>query len=74
MPDLAALTDDALLDHLQRNAFEYFLQSANLGNGLVADTTRKGAPASMACSSSVRRIAGYRRGTSTKPCGPSGGA
>jgi hypothetical protein len=48
MPDLAALTDEALLDHLQHNAFEYFLQSANLGNGLVADTTRKGAPASIA--------------------------
>src|SRR5512140_451712 len=41
-------SDDALLDRLQRAAFDYFLQNANPGNGLVADTTRNGAPASIA--------------------------
>ena len=45
---MRALTDETLLDQLQRNAFDYFLQSANVGNGLVADTTRNGAPASIA--------------------------
>ena len=42
------MTDEALLDRLQRNAFDYFLRQANPANGLVADTTRKGAPASIA--------------------------
>jgi hypothetical protein len=41
-------SDDALLDRLQRAAFDYFLQNANPRNGLVADTTRGGAPASIA--------------------------
>lgn len=41
-------SDDALLDGLQRAAFDYFLQNANPRNGLVADTTRHGAPASIA--------------------------
>jgi hypothetical protein len=42
------LTDDALLDRLQHAAFDYFLQSVNPQNGLVADTTRAGAPSSIA--------------------------
>jgi hypothetical protein len=41
-------SDDALLDGLQRAAFDYFLQNANPRNGLVADTTRHGGPASIA--------------------------
>jgi hypothetical protein len=41
-------SDDALLDGLQRAAFDYFLQNTNPRNGLVADTTRHGAPASIA--------------------------
>jgi len=41
-------SDDALLDSLQRAAFEYFLQTANPRNGLIADTTRDGAPSSIA--------------------------
>ena len=48
MTELHALTDEALLDRLQRNAFDYFVRMASSGNGLVADTTRKGAPASIA--------------------------
>ena len=40
--------DEALLDRLQRAAFGYFLRNANLRNGLVADTTREGAPSSIA--------------------------
>ena len=42
------LSDDALLDRLQRAAFDYFLQTANPQNGLIADTTRNGAPSSIA--------------------------
>ena len=40
--------DDALLDRLQRDAFGYFLQNMNPRNGLIADTTRDGAPSSIA--------------------------
>ena len=40
--------DDALLEGLQRAAFDYFLQNSNPHNGLVADTTRDGAPSSIA--------------------------
>ena len=41
-------SDDALLDRLQRAAFDYFLQTVNPQNGLIADTTRDGAPSSIA--------------------------
>jgi hypothetical protein len=50
-PDAAqnsALSDDALLDHLQRAAFGYFLRVFNPANGLIADTTREGSPCSIA--------------------------
>ncbi|MEO6626740.1 MAG: glucoamylase family protein, partial [Burkholderiaceae bacterium] len=40
--------DDALLERLQRGAFSYFLRAHNPRNGLVADTTREGAPCSIA--------------------------
>ena len=46
--DRRALSDEALLDRIQRAAFGYFLQTFNPANGLVADTTRKGSPASIA--------------------------
>ncbi|MEO8244644.1 MAG: glucoamylase family protein [bacterium] len=46
--DPAALSDEALLDRCQRAAFDYFLQNANAKNGLVADTSREGSPASIA--------------------------
>ena len=40
--------DQELLDRLQRSAFEYLLAYANPANGLVADTSRPGSPASIA--------------------------
>src|ERR1700722_17209914 len=42
------LKDEDLVAHLQRAAFGYFLDEFNPQNGLVADTTRGGAPASIA--------------------------
>jgi len=44
----ADAADDALLERLQRGAFDYFLQAYNPRNGLVADTTREVAPSSIA--------------------------
>lgn len=46
--ELLGLSDEQLLDHLQRAAFGYFLQTVNPANGLVADTSRDGSPASIA--------------------------
>jgi hypothetical protein len=43
-----ALSDDELLDRFQRGAFGYFVEQFNPENGLVADTSRAGAPASIA--------------------------
>jgi hypothetical protein len=43
-----AESDDELLDRFQRAAFGYFLEQYNPDNGLVADTSRAGAPASIA--------------------------
>ncbi len=39
--------DDGL-EKLQRDTFGYFLHETNPGNGLVADSTREGAPSSIA--------------------------
>ena len=36
------------LDELQRDTFDYFLKEANPRNGLVPDSTRPGAPSSIA--------------------------
>jgi hypothetical protein len=44
----SALDEHALLDTLQRETFEYFLREINPRNGLIADKTRKGWPASIA--------------------------
>ena len=41
-------TDEELLDQFQRAAFGYFLDAFNPANGLVADSTREGVPASIA--------------------------
>jgi len=41
-------TDSHMLDAIQREAFNYFIHETNLTNGLVADTTRDGTPASIA--------------------------
>ncbi len=40
--------DERLLDKLQRVAFQYFLHESNPDNGLLADSTSQGAPASIA--------------------------
>ncbi|MDQ2666657.1 MAG: hypothetical protein M3Z05_11675, partial [Gemmatimonadota bacterium] len=40
--------DDARLDALQHHAFAYFLHETNPANGLVADRSQPGAPASIA--------------------------
>ncbi|MEJ7747236.1 MAG: glucoamylase family protein [Luteimonas sp.] len=45
--DMLACSDEQLLDSLQRAAFAYFLQTVNPANGLVADTSREGSPASI---------------------------
>jgi hypothetical protein len=42
------MLDDELVDRLQRGAFNYFVEQTNPSNGLVADTSRDGAPASIA--------------------------
>jgi hypothetical protein len=42
------MLDDELIERLQRGAFEYFVEHTNPANGLVADTSRDGAPASIA--------------------------
>jgi hypothetical protein len=39
---------EQMLDQLQRAAFGYFLQAVNPANGLIADTSRKHAPSSIA--------------------------
>ena len=44
----ASTADNALLERVQRNAFEYFARNTNPRNGLVADTTREGSPSSIA--------------------------
>jgi hypothetical protein len=41
-------TDDNLLDRLQRAAFDYFPQTTNPANGLVADNSRARSPVSIA--------------------------
>jgi hypothetical protein len=48
MPSPDELTDDALLDRLQRGAFEYIAENTNSANGLVADTSRAESPCSIA--------------------------
>jgi len=40
--------DAQMLDDLQRTAFDYFVKQTNAHNGLVADTSRPGSPASIA--------------------------
>jgi hypothetical protein len=43
-----ALADAQMRDALQRKAFDNFLRQSQAHNGLVADTSRAGAPARMA--------------------------
>ena len=48
MADPSAQSDEEVLDRFQRAAFNYFLEQFNPENGLVADTSRVGAPSSIA--------------------------
>jgi hypothetical protein len=48
MAETVTPTDEALLDEVQRAAFDYFLQTVNPANGLVADTSRENSPVSIA--------------------------
>jgi len=48
MTQIFPIEDDALLDQLQRAAFDYFRQTVNPLNGLVADTSRVDSPVSIA--------------------------
>ena len=48
MPDAIAEPEERLLDQLQKAAFDYFLEYVDATTGLVADTSRKGSPASIA--------------------------
>jgi hypothetical protein len=41
-------SDEALIDRLQRAAFDYFAEYSNANNGLVADTSRAASPCSIA--------------------------
>lgn len=48
MTNVLQLADESWLDELQRAAFDYFVQTVNPLNGLVADTSRKNSPVSIA--------------------------
>ena len=48
MVELLAQSDEELLDLFQRAAFDFFLEQFNPENGLVADRSHAGAPASIA--------------------------
>jgi hypothetical protein len=45
---IRTIVGDGVLDKLQLDAFGYFLQETNPRNGLVPDSTREGAPSSIA--------------------------
>ena len=45
---ISTIFDEARLDALQRRSFEYFLRETNPANGLVADKSQPGSPASIA--------------------------
>jgi len=68
MTEHRAQSDEALLDPLQRNAFDYFVHTVNLANVLVADTSRKEAPASIAVVGFALSVypAGVERGWMTR--------
>jgi hypothetical protein len=48
LPDAIAEPEEQLLDELQKAAFDYFVENVDPKTGLVADTSRKGSPASIA--------------------------
>ncbi|MBY5454160.1 hypothetical protein HFO91_31805 [Rhizobium leguminosarum] len=48
LPKSSDQSDDEFLELFQHAAFDYFLEQSNPENGLVADTSRAGSPASIA--------------------------
>jgi hypothetical protein len=48
LPDAITQNDDEILGQLQKDAFNYFVEHSDPTTGLVADTSRKGSPASIA--------------------------
>jgi hypothetical protein len=48
LPDAIAKSDDQLLERLARAAFSYFVEHADPVTGLIADTSRRDSPASIA--------------------------
>ncbi len=48
MPQLCTLSDDVMLERLQRAAFGYFVETMNPVNGLIPDTSRDNSPVSIA--------------------------
>jgi hypothetical protein len=48
LPDAIAESEEQLLEQLQKAAFDYFIEYVDVTTGLVADTSRKGSPASIA--------------------------
>lgn len=61
-PDVSAPGDDAMLEGLQRSAFDYFVCHVNTDNGLVADTSRPGSHSSIAVVGFA--LSAYRSGLS----------
>ncbi|MBN9241755.1 MAG: hypothetical protein J0I98_03060 [Mesorhizobium sp.] len=61
--------DNALLDDILRLAFDYFVKEANPENGLVADRTKPGAPASIAATGLALSAypLGVERGLMSRP-------
>ena len=62
-------SDEARLDTLARHSFAFFLQETNPANGLVADTSRPGSPASIASAGFALAAypVGVERGWMTRP-------
>jgi hypothetical protein len=48
LPNAIAVSEEQLLEQLQKAAFDYFVEYVDATTGLVADTSRKGSPASIA--------------------------
>lgn len=69
MAERRSESDDELLDRLQCAAFQYFLDHVNPRNGLVADTSRPGSPASIAVAGFALSAypIGVARGWMTRP-------
>ena len=54
MDGVRLLSDEALVERLQRAAFSYLVDYADADTGLVADTSRPGSPCSASGSPTAR--------------------